>query len=445
MFSWKLAGSVAGLLCVLMFWSSCGDTYRPVANPIISPGGTPQPIHFAYALYTNPNGPGGTPANGTLQQIDVSGDSVTLLVETGRNPLFASFLGSSTGAVYIANQLDGSITEQSFFTVNPPSVITLPAGVTPVSLGGTQATAIYIVDSTAPQECPNGAVSVMSTGNVITNTICVGKNPVALAQLPNSGKLYVVNQGDNTVSVIDPISQAVVATIPVGTSPVWATSNLDGSYLFVVNQGSASITAIHTVDNATTTIAVGNGPNRSIFDSRRNRLYVSNGGDASVSALDLSQTTPALLKTVALGTAAINPTSLVPLANGSRVYVANSGSNNVSVVDANSLTLAATPGQNPIPLFPSGTSGSTAQPLWIESEPTSTKIYVTTPAPIGPPQSGNLNSAPGVTIIQTSTNTISNFVQAPQTDPTCQINFNVNPPTTCTYQTPLQILTYVHN
>jgi YVTN family beta-propeller protein len=445
MFSWKLAGSVAGLLCAVLFWSSCGDTYRPVANPIIAPGGTPQPIHFAYALYTNPNGPGGIPAAGSLQQIDVSGDSVTLLVQTGRNPLFASFLGSSTGAVYIANQLDNSITEQGFFTVNPPSVITLPSGVSPVFLGGTQVTAIYIVASAAPLQCPSGAVSVMSTGNTITNTICVGNNPVALAQLPNSGKVYVLNQGDNTVSVIDPISLAVVATIPVGSNPVWATSNLDGSYMFVVNQGSASLTAIHTVDNSTTTIPVGNGPNRSIFDSRRNRLYVSNGGDASVSVLDLSQSTPVLLGTIALGASASNPTSLVALADGSRVYVANSGTNNVSVIDAHSLTLAATPGPNPIPLFPSGTTGSTTQPLWIESEPTSTKIYVTTPAPIGPPQSGNLNSAPGVTIIQTSTNTISNFVQAPQTDPTCQINLNVTPPTTCTYQTPLQILTYVHN
>jgi YVTN family beta-propeller protein len=445
MFSWKLAGSAAGLLCALLICSSCGDTYRPVANPIVAPGGDPQPIHNAYVLFTNPNAPGGIPGNGTLEQVDVSGDSVTLDVIVGRNPLFASFLGPSTGAIYTANELDGSITQQSFFSVNPPSVITLPLGNTPVFIGGTQTTAVYIVDAATPQICPNGAVDVLATGNVITDTICVGTNPVALAQLPNGGKIYVINQGDSTVSVIDPTSKTVIAVIPVGSNPVWATSNLDGSYLFVVNKGSGSLTAIHTVDGTTTSIAVGTAPNFSIFDSRRNRLYVTNGGSNDVSVLDLSQATPAtmLLKQhVALGTGATNPTSVVPLADGSRYYVANTGGNSVSVIEANSNTLAATAGPNPISL---GTPASTTQPLWIESEPTSTKVYVTTPAPLGTPPANNPNGAPGVTIIRTSTNAISSFLQAPQTDPGCQVNPNANPPTTCTYQTPLQILTYVHD
>ena len=448
MFSWKLTGGAAGLLCALMICTSCGDTYRPVANPIVSPGGDPQPIHNAYVLFTNPNGPGGIPGNGTLEQIDVSGDSVTLDVIVGRNPLFASFLGANIGAVYTANELDDSITQQSFFTANPPSVITLPLGNTPVFIGGSQSSLVYIVDSIAPQICPNGAVDVLATGNVITDTICVGNNPVALTQLPNGGKIYVMNRGDNTVSVIDPASKVVIATLTGFSNPVWATSNIDGSYLFVVNKGNGTLTAIHTIDNTTTSIPVGSQPNFSIFDSRRNRLYVTNTGSNDVSVLDLSQATPAtmmLKQSVALGTGALNPTSVVPLADGSRYYVANTGSNSVSVIDASSNTLAGLSGPNPIPLFPAGTTGSTTQALWIESEPTSTKVYVTTPAPIGPAQATNPNSAPGVTIIRTSNQTISNFLQAPQTDPSCQVNPNANPPTTCTYQTPLQILTYVHN
>jgi YVTN family beta-propeller protein len=448
MFSWKLTGGAAGLLCALMICTSCGDTYRPVANPIVSPAGDPQPIHNAYVLFTNPNGPSGIPGNGTLEQIDVSGDSVTLDVIVGRNPLFASFLGANIGAVYTANELDDSITQQSFFTANPPSVITLPLGNTPVFIGGTQNTLVYVVDTVAPQICPSGAVDVLATGNVITDTICVGNNPVALTQLPNGGKIYVMNQGDNTVSVIDPASKLVITTLTGFSSPVCATSNIDGSYLFVVNKGNGTLTAIHTIDNTTTSMAVGSQPNFSIFDSRRNRLYVTNSGSNDVSVLDLSQPTPAtmmLKQSVALGAGALNPTSIVPLADGSRYYVANTGSNTVSVIDAISNTLASLPVANPIPLFPVGTSGPTTQPLWIESEPTSTKVYVTTPAPIGPAQATNPNAAPGVTIIRTSNNTISNFLQAPQTDPSCQVNPNANPPTTCTYQTPLQILTYVHN
>src|SRR5581483_2701264 len=110
MFSWKKAGMVAGVVCAVMLWASCGETYRPTANPIISPGGNPQTTHYAYALYTNPNGPGGTTGPGTLQQIDVSGDSVTLQVIVGRDPIFASFYGVSTSAVFTVNKEDGSVT-----------------------------------------------------------------------------------------------------------------------------------------------------------------------------------------------------------------------------------------------------------------------------------------------------------------------------------------------
>ncbi len=61
------------LVCV-----ACGDQYRPVANPIVGPGGQPQPTHFAYVVNYNPNGDGST------TKIDVSGDSVSYLQTTGR-------------------------------------------------------------------------------------------------------------------------------------------------------------------------------------------------------------------------------------------------------------------------------------------------------------------------------------------------------------------------
>lgn len=440
MFSWKKAGTLAALFCAVILWASCGDVYRPVAIPIITPGGDPQPIHYAYILFTNPNGPNGGPGNGTLEQIDVSGDSVTLDVTVGRNPLFASFLGTSTGEVFTANQADGTITQQSFFTSGPPSNITLPLGATPVVIGGSQSTAVYSLDTTSPNVCPAGAVDQITSSNVLTNTVCVGHNPRAIAQIPNGGKIYVVNQGDNNVSVIDPVSFTVIATIPVGSNPVWAITNLNGSYVFVVNKGSGTITAIHTTDNTTTTFTSGTGsgsaPNFAIFDQRLNRMYVTNGGDNTVTVFDLSKTTPQVLaQAVALGSSSSYPTSVVPLADGSRYYVASTATNNVTVVDATSNQVVTT--------ISLGSAASTSQPLWIESEPTSTKVYVTTPAPTAATTS-NPNAAPGVTIIRTDKNTISNFLQAPQSDPLCQPNPAANPPVTCSYQTPLQILTYVH-
>jgi YVTN family beta-propeller protein len=443
MFSWKKAGSLAALFCALILWASCGDVYRPVAIPLISPGGDPQPIHFAYVLFTNPVGTGSGPGDGMLEQIDVSGDAVTLDVVVGRNPLFASFIGTSTGEIFTANQADGSITQQSFFGSNPPNTLTLPVGATPVVLGGQNSSAIYALDSSLPSLCPSGAMHLITNTNVVTDTVCVGNNPVAVAQIPNGGKIYVVNQGDDNVSVVDPVSFQVITNIAVGGTPSWIVSNLDGSYMFVVNKGSGTVTAIHTVDNATTTFTSGTGggsaPNFAIFDRRRNRLYVTNSGDGTVTVFDLSKSVPQVLsgaQAVVVGSSTSKPTSVVPLVDGSRYYVATTATNSVTAVDANSNQVITT--------ISLGTAASTSQPLWIESEPTSTKVYVTTPAPTAATTS-NPNIAPGVTIIRTSNNTISNFLQAPQADPNCQPNPAATPPVTCPYQLPLQILTYVHN
>jgi YVTN family beta-propeller protein len=52
-------------------------------------------------------------------------------------------------------------------------------------------------------------------------TITVGSAPVgvAVSATPNAGYAYIANQGSNSVSVINPVFNSVVATITVGTFP----------------------------------------------------------------------------------------------------------------------------------------------------------------------------------------------------------------------------------
>ncbi len=45
--------------------------------------------------------------------------------------------------------------------------------------------------------------------------------------------MYVANQGDDTVSVIDSATNAIVATIVVGDSPLHAVVSPDGTRLYV--------------------------------------------------------------------------------------------------------------------------------------------------------------------------------------------------------------------
>jgi YVTN family beta-propeller protein len=133
--------------------------------------------------------------------------------------------------------------------------------------------------------------------NVLTQEVQVGSNPVAMAEMPNGKKLYVVNQGSNTVSVIDTTDHTVRATITVGTLPVAAAASLDNSKIFVLNQGSATVSVISTFnDTETAQISVATNashqPDTMYYDSTLNRLYVTNVQESAVSIFNVAGAAP---------------------------------------------------------------------------------------------------------------------------------------------------------
>ncbi|QNE40727.1 hypothetical protein F1C16_14710 [Hymenobacter sp. NBH84] len=74
------------------------------------------------------------------------------------------------------------------------------------------------VSQTVNYDVPNGRVSVIDLAtNQVTKTIPVGKQPEQMAVVGN--KLFVSNNGSNTVSVINTLTDSVEATITVADSP----------------------------------------------------------------------------------------------------------------------------------------------------------------------------------------------------------------------------------
>ena len=65
---------------------------------------------------------------------------------------------------------------------------------------------------------------------------------------PNSSKVYVVNDGLDTVSVIDAATDAVVATIPVGAFPIGVAITADGSKVYVASAGPNTVSVIATAN-----------------------------------------------------------------------------------------------------------------------------------------------------------------------------------------------------
>ncbi|MGA5824234.1 YncE family protein, partial [Kitasatospora sp. NPDC094028] len=91
-------------------------------------------------------------------------------------------------------------------------------------------------------------------------TVAVGSFPTGVAITPDGRHAYVTNEGDNTVSVIDTVTNTVTATVVVGTGPFDVAVTPDGLHAYVTNNGDNTVSVIDTVTNTVTaTVVVGTG------------------------------------------------------------------------------------------------------------------------------------------------------------------------------------------
>ncbi len=402
---------------ILLFELGCGDQYRPVANPITTGGGQPQTLHFAWVVNYNPNGDGST------TEIDVSGDSNSAVNTMGVGTIAEAFPTSSL-SLYVANSGDDTVNQYLPTLAGQITTISLLPGSHPVALGSTISTSMYVVNAGTNSACPNtGSISTIIASTLsVSNTVCVGVNPIAQVQSPSNRYIYVVNQGDSSVSVFNPAGPLITGTITaasgLGQNPVSVTTSVGGSWIFVVTQGDGTNPGtLDIVATGTATVAasvpLGVQPTFSVVDPNLNRLYVANTGDNTVSVFDASNVNPAnspampLLATVPVGT---SPVGITALQDGTKFYVVNGGSDNVTVVSASSFSPLTTV-----------SLAAGANPAWIASDPTSSKVYVANP--------GTSNT----TIIQTSNDTITQNIAAPAQDPSCT--------SSCALQQPVMIVT----
>lgn len=314
---WSGLSGSAGLLAVLalaVFAVGCGDVFRPVAVPITGPPGDPQSTSFAFVV--NQNAP---PNGGGVEQINVPGDSAVFSTAVGTGPVHAALLPPGQSRIFVANRDDDTVsTYIPSFTSLSPTTLNLSSGARPVFLATTESGKMYVAEAGS-----NKVGVINGLQSALTTEITVGNTPVALAETKDRKKLYTVNQGSNTVSVIATASDTVLGTINLApeTSPVWAALSPDGLELYVLNQGSGSVSVINTTsDTVVTTLPVGTSPDHMFVDTHLNRLYVVNSGSDSVSVFDASVDPPTPLATV---TVQPGPAAITVLANGLKAYVAS--------------------------------------------------------------------------------------------------------------------------
>lgn len=108
-------------------------------------------------------------------------------------------------AVILPAHLSGSplpMAAPSSGLINPRAIVYSPAN-----------GKVYAVDSS------HGAVQIYTKAGDESRRVSVGAEPVSIAVNTLSGRTYVANAGDGTVSILDGGSDTVVATIPVGSHP----------------------------------------------------------------------------------------------------------------------------------------------------------------------------------------------------------------------------------
>jgi YVTN family beta-propeller protein len=100
-------------------------------------------------------------------------------------------------------------------------------------------------------------------------------------------RAYIVNDGDDTVSVVETVGDTVVATPGVGSGPGPVTISPDGSKVYVGNLGTNTVSVIDAgTNNVETPITVGDDPEGVDVTADGKLLYVANGGGNTVSVVD---------------------------------------------------------------------------------------------------------------------------------------------------------------
>jgi YVTN family beta-propeller protein len=120
-----------------------------------------------------------------------------------------------------------------------------------------------------------GWLSPRAFSQQVIATIKVGKWPIYLAADEKTNRIYVSNQFDGTVSVIDGDTNTVAATVKVGSYPNGIAVNPRTNTIYVANLKGGSLSIIDGTTLQTSTLRLGPDPAKVAINTSTNRVYVT--------------------------------------------------------------------------------------------------------------------------------------------------------------------------
>ena len=369
----RLVQAGAVIVAVAMV-AGCGNNYRPVVTPINSNGPAAQPSSYAVVVSApSPTLPG------IVTVIDYSGDTVLAEAPIGPGP--SAFTIDETGSEGYTLNSDGTISNfpiSSQLQFKQVSFSTLSSVAKPINFFSPSA-ALWAADLNGNvadvfQSVPESfklAIPVTANPVTILGPSIVGQRDFVISQgTISSGVACNISPTTGPIGSATPIetgSFTVSGNIPVGRCPVYAVQSTDNRRLYVLNRGDDTITVINSQDNTLNSCtpfvsqsgqtvtchpslkvnpAPGlshAGPVYAEYNAMTNQLVVANYDGNSISVIDVSldeygndSSTFGTTYTIPVGN---NPASVTVLADGSRAYTANQTDGTVSIVNLSSHTV----------------------------------------------------------------------------------------------------------
>jgi len=205
-----------------------------------------------------------------------TGNGVTALVSNGgvTNTITKITVASGTGAGTISATLPGNVVaspDGTYFYVaaNTMSYIGLftAADTSTTSVGltcGGPATVGAFSPTGATVYAPcygNSALSIINVDSAsLTRTVAVGSTPQSVAVSPDGQRVFVANNGDSTISVLDSAGNAL-ATTSIGGPPTKLAMSTDGQFLLAITSAGTLVVLNSTGTSVLETLTLGATPN----------------------------------------------------------------------------------------------------------------------------------------------------------------------------------------
>lgn len=376
-----LLAQAGAALAVSALIAGCGNNYRPVVTPITSSGPPAQVTSYVVVVSTT-----GVSSPGVATIIDYSGDTIQAQAPIGPGP--TAFTIDELGSEGYTVNSDGTLTNfpvttslqaknviQSTlpFTAQPVNMMAPSAGLWAADLDGDVADvftgspqtfklAIPVVNTLpvsvfgpptltgqrdyvltqnvadnaqmtcniSPRTAPLGAaVPLEISTNTADPGIPVGKCPVYGVESPDLRRFFVLNRGDDTITVINSQNNTLDNQCPSGCV------NQNGQTYFThpvlpLSTSAVAATGV-TPPNGTAGMTATAGPVYAEYNAATQQIVTANYDGGTVSVIDVSldeygndSSTFGTTYTIPVGnTATPNPASVTVLADGSKAYTAN--------------------------------------------------------------------------------------------------------------------------